>query len=146
MLVAAGTDRHLADLRSGLDELARRTPGVKLALIGFCFGGGMTWSMLNAGESRLAAAAPFYGTGPDNADFSKSKAAVMGVYAETDTRVNASRDAMTAALVKSGVPHEIKTYPGVGHAFFNDTGARYDKPQADAAFADLLAWFGRHLA
>ena len=43
---------------------------------------------------RLAAAAPFYGPLPDNADFAGSpNAAVLGIYAEEDDRVNASRDA-----------------------------------------------------
>jgi carboxymethylenebutenolidase len=36
-------------------------------VIGFCFGGGMTWSLLAAGEPRLAAAVPFYGPFPAGA-------------------------------------------------------------------------------
>jgi carboxymethylenebutenolidase len=144
-IVGAGVDRHLADLRAGLDELGKRTPGVKLGMVGFCFGGGMTWSMLNAGEPRLAVAAPFYGPGVEGADFSKSKAAVLGVYAENDARVNASRDAMDAALTKAGLVHEIKTYPGVGHQFFNDTGSAYNPTQAQAAYTDLMSWFAAHL-
>jgi carboxymethylenebutenolidase len=144
-IVGGGVERHLADLRAGLDELGNRAPGVKLGMVGFCFGGGMTWSMLNAGEPRLAVAAPFYGPGVDGADFSKSKAAVLGVYAENDARVNASRDAMEAAMTKAGLVHEIKTFPGVGHAFFNDTGGAYNPTQAEAAYAELMAWFAAHL-
>jgi carboxymethylenebutenolidase len=144
-IVGAGVERHLADLRAGLDELGKRAPGVKLGLVGFCFGGGMTWSMLNAGEPRLAVAAPFYGPGVEGADFSKSKAAVLGVYAENDARVNASRDAMEAALTKAGLVHEIKTYPGVGHQFFNDTSGAYNPTQAQAAYTDLMSWFAAHL-
>ena len=34
-------DQFVADLRSGLDELQRRAPGMKLAVLGFCFGGGL---------------------------------------------------------------------------------------------------------
>lgn len=144
-IVGAGVERHLADLRAGLDELGKRAPGVKLGMVGFCFGGGMTWSMLNAGEPRLAVAAPFYGPGVDGADFSKSKAAVLGVYAENDARVNASRDAMEAALTKAGLVHEIKTFPGVGHQFFNDTGGAYNPTQAEAAYSKLMSWFAAHL-
>jgi carboxymethylenebutenolidase len=40
----APLDRLIADLRAGLDELERRAPDAKLAVIGFCFGGGMTGS------------------------------------------------------------------------------------------------------
>ena len=142
-IVGGGVERHLADLRAGLDELGKRAPGVKLGMVGFCFGGGMTWSMLNAGEPRLAVAAPFYRPGADGADFSKSKAAVLGVYAENDARVNASRDAMEAALTKAGLVHEIKTFPGVGHQFFNDTGGAYNPAQAEAAYPELMSWFAR---
>jgi carboxymethylenebutenolidase len=144
-IVGAGVERHLADLRAGLDELGKRAPGVKFGMVGFCFGGGMTWSMLNAGEPRLAAAAPFYGPGPADADFSKSTAAVLGVYAENDGRVNASRDAMEAALTKAGLVHEMRTYPGVGHQFFNDTSSAYNQTQAQAAYTDLMSWFAAHL-
>jgi carboxymethylenebutenolidase len=115
-------------------------------VVGFCFGGGMVWSLLAAGEPRLRAAAPFYGPLPDNADFSRSRgAAVLAVYAELDTRVNASRDAARAALQRAGLTHEIVTFPNANHAFFNDTGARYDPTAAAAAYERLLRWVGEHL-
>lgn len=63
-------DRFVADLKSGLDEVARRAPGQKLGVVGFCFGGGLTWQLLAAGEPRLSAAVPFYGPLPDNPNFS----------------------------------------------------------------------------
>src|SRR5262249_10848533 len=82
---AARGDRLVEDMRAGLSELERRAPGAKLAIVGFCFGGGQVWSLLASGEPRLAAAVPFYGPGPTGADFSGSKAAVLGVYAEQDS-------------------------------------------------------------
>jgi carboxymethylenebutenolidase len=141
----APQERFVADMRAGLDELGRRAAGRKLGAIGFCFGGGMVWLLLASGEPRLAAAAPFYGPLPDGADFSGSKAAVLGIYAEQDGRVNASREAATAALERAGLPHEIVTYPDANHAFFNDTGARYNQAAATQAYAKVLDWFGRHL-
>jgi carboxymethylenebutenolidase len=145
-LQAAGAPRLVADVKSTLDELGRRVPGKKLGVIGFCLGGTATWSVLGSGEPRLAAAAPFYGTVDDNVDFSGTQAAVLGVYAELDNRVNATRDTAKAALEKAGVVHELRTFPGVNHAFFNDTGPRYDATQAAAAYQAVLDWFGRHLA
>jgi carboxymethylenebutenolidase len=144
-LSAAPQERFVADMRAGLDELERRVPGAKLGAIGFCFGGGMVWTLLASDEPRLAAAAPFYGPLPDGADFAGSNAAVLGVYAEQDQRVNASRDAAASALEAAGLTHEIVTYPGVGHAFFNDTGPRYDAAAAGQAYAKVLDWFGQHL-
>jgi carboxymethylenebutenolidase len=50
-------------MKAALDELARRVPGAKLGVMGFCFGGGMVWALLDHIEPRLAAAVPFYGPG-----------------------------------------------------------------------------------
>ena len=142
----APIERLIADLRAGLDELVRRAPGQRLAAIGFCFGGGMTWQLLAAGEPRLAAAVPFYGPGPEQPDFSGSpNAAVLGIYAELDTRVNASQDKMRTALATAGLTSEIQVFPGVDHAFFNETGPRYNAAQAAAAYQATLAWFALHL-
>jgi carboxymethylenebutenolidase len=145
-LGAASEDRLVEDMKSGLTELTQRAPGAKLAIVGFCFGGGQVWSLLAAGEPRLAAAVPFYGPGPAGAAFGGSNAAVLGVYAELDSRVNGTKDAMDAALTAAGLTHELRVFPGVDHAFFNDTGPRYDATQAGAAYAATLDWFGRYLA
>lgn len=139
-------ERFNADLRASLDELASRLPQAKLAAIGFCFGGGLVWSLLAAGEPRLAAAVPFYGPTAPNPDFSRSRAAVLGIYAESDARVNATQQAAASGLERAGLPHEIRTFPGVDHAFFNDTGPRYDPSAAAAAYQAVLDWLGRHVA
>ena len=49
-LSQASTERLVGDMKAGLDELARRAPGAKLGAIGFCFGGGMVWALLDAGD------------------------------------------------------------------------------------------------
>jgi carboxymethylenebutenolidase len=144
-LSQASTERLVGDMKAGLDELERRAPGARLGAIGFCFGGGMVWALLDAGDARLAAAIPFYGPAPAAPDFSGNTAAVLGVYAELDDRVNASLKTAEAALTAAGLEHEIAVYPGVDHAFFNDTGARYNAEQATAAYADVLAWLTTYL-
>lgn len=143
----ASAERMIADLRAGLDELGRRAPGAKLGVMGFCFGGGMTWQLLNAGEARLSAAVPFYGPCPADADFSGSpQAAVLAVYAGLDDRVNATQGAARAALEAAGLTYEVKVFDGVDHAFFNDTGPRYNAEAAGQAYDALLNWFGQNLA
>lgn len=146
-LSAAPPERLVADARAGIDELERRAPGQKVGMMGFCFGGGMTWSVLAAPEPRLAAAVPFYGPLPEAADFTGAKAAVLAIYGALDgDRVNGTRDAAAAALTKAGLVHELKTYDGADHAFFNDTGARYNQAAAEQAYTAVLDWFGRYLA
>ncbi|MDO8486070.1 MAG: dienelactone hydrolase family protein [Candidatus Limnocylindrales bacterium] len=144
-LSQASTERLVGDMKAGLDQLERRAPGAKLGVIGFCFGGGMVWALLNAGDPRLAAAIPFYGPAPAAPDFSGNSAAVLGVYAELDDRVNASRATAEAALTAAGLEHEIRVYPGADHSFFNDTGPRYNAEQAAVAYADVLDWLARYL-
>jgi carboxymethylenebutenolidase len=141
MLTNAGPARIRADLHATYDELAKRNPGAKLGLIGFCFGGTVVWDFLSDGEPRLAAAAPFYGTVADGVSFAKNKAAVLGVYGETDSRVNATRDSAKAALDATKVPHQLKTYPGVGHGFYTDVGSE----QSKAAYSDVLDWYATYL-
>lgn len=145
-LGAAGEERLLADLTAGIGELQRRVPDAKVGAVGFCFGGAMAWRLVQAGDARLAAAVPFYGPPPDPADFTRSKAAVLGMFAGEDTRVNESRPRAEAALKAANLVHEIRTFDGAEHGFFNDTGSRYHPQAAGAAWTAVLAWFGRHLA
>lgn len=142
----AAPERFVADMIAGLDELARRAPGAKLGAIGFCFGGGMMWRLVQAADARLAAAAPFYGPLPQGAAFTGASSAVLAFYGELDMRVNGTRDAAESALTAASLPHELVTFPGADHAFFNDTGARYNAEAAGQAWTRLLAWFGTYLA
>ena len=136
----------IANLNSGIGELARRVPGKKLAAVGFCMGGGLVWQMLAAGAPQLAAAFPFYGPAPDNPDFVKSKdVAVLGFYGEQDQRVNATEPAARAALEKAGMVHQLVTEPGANHAFFNDTGDRYNASAADDAWQRVQDWLTKYV-
>ena len=139
-------EQLVADLQAGIDELERRVPDAKVGAVGFCFGGGMTWNLLQAGEQRLAAAVPFYGPAPESPDFSQAKAAVLAIYGEQDERVNASRDRAEAALKAAGLTYQIRTFAGAGHAFFNDTGPRYNAAAAQQAYGEVLDWYGQHLS
>ncbi|KAA0108420.1 dienelactone hydrolase family protein [Mycolicibacterium sp. P1-5] len=139
-------DRFVADLKSGLDEVARRTPGQKLAVVGFCFGGGLVWRLLAAGEPRLAAAVPFYGPLPDNPSFTGTKdAAVLGLYGALDQRVTSSEPAAKAALDQAGLVNDLVVEPDADHAFFNDTGPRYNPIAAADAWTRLQDWFSRYV-
>ena len=146
MLTGAGTERHLSDVQAGFDFLQSRqeVEPDRIGMTGYCFGGGITWRFATINPD-LKAAVPFYGVGPDLDDVGNIKAAVLGVYAELDSRVNAGKDSLEQALVEASIVHQINVYPGVNHAFHNDTGSRYDEEQATRAWQDTLAWFERHL-
>ncbi len=136
----------VADLESGIAEVQRRTPGVAVAAVGFCMGGGLVWRLLASGTPELAAAFPFYGPTPDDPDFSGSQdVAVLGFYGELDQRVNATEPVAKAALERAGLVHELVTEPGANHAFFNDTGDRYDPTAAADAWRRMTDWLETHV-
>ena len=143
-LSAVAPERFDADMKAAVTELKRREPHADIAAIGFCFGGGMIWRLLAAGEARLDAAAPFYGPFPAGGDLSNAEAAVLGVYAGQDSRVNATRTAASNALKDARLKHRILTFTEADHAFFNDTGARFNAPAAEEAWRRVIAWFGRY--
>ncbi len=128
-------------MKASVTEIKRRVRGKKLTAIGFCFGGAMIWRLLTSGESRLAAAAPFYGPFPEGGSFAGSRAAVLGVYGGLDARVNATKAAAKAALEAARVKHELLTFTEADHAFFNDTGARFNPHAATEAWRRALNWF-----
>ena len=141
----------VSDLMQALSAL-RATNGVgdKLGITGFCFGGGMVWNTLVAG-AKVEAAVPFYGPKPaDITNLASTKAAVFAIYAEQDTAITATRTDMAAALDQAskkagGQPFQIMVYPGVGHAFHNDTGARYNAVQAEAAWVATIQWMRKYV-
>jgi carboxymethylenebutenolidase len=139
-------DQFVGDMKSGVAELQRRVPEKRLAAVGFCMGGGLVWQLLAAGTPELAAAVPFYGPAPDNPDFAGSKnAAVLAFYGALDQRVTRTEPVVKAALEKAGVVHDLVTEPDANHAFFNDTGDRYNATAAADAWQRVQDWFGRYL-
>jgi carboxymethylenebutenolidase len=146
MLTDAGPERHVGDFMAAFDFLQGLdyVDGERIGMTGFCFGGGITWRTATA-IPELRAAVPFYGPAPELDQVPNIQAAVLGVYAELDERINAGIPDLEQALVDGGVTHEIRIYPGVNHAFHNDTGERYEETQATQAWQDMLAWFEQHL-
>lgn len=132
----------IADGVAMLNWLAAKAPGKGAAgAVGFCWGGGMVNALAVAAGPALRAGAAYYGAAPpEAAGADKVKARLMLHYAGLDDRINAMGPAWQAALKAAGVRFEAFTYPGVNHAFNNDTAVgRYD------ATAAALAW-GRTVA
>jgi carboxymethylenebutenolidase len=142
-IAAEDPTRFDKDMRSALTELDKRVRG-PLGATGFCFGGGMVWRLLATRDKRLSAAAPFYGPFPEgNVSLKGNKAAVLGIYAGLDTRVNDTRERARLALEAARLDYELLTFTGEGvnHAFFNDTGARFNPMAAEEAWRRVVGWF-----
>ncbi|MFC7482869.1 dienelactone hydrolase family protein [Luedemannella flava] len=137
--------RFIADLRAALTELSARVEDRKLGAVGFCFGGGLVWRLLAAGEpgsappSRSTARCPTSRTSP----LGRGRARHLRRTGRPGQRQPRRRRGGVRA---AGLPHEIVTYPGVDHAFFNDTGPRYNAEAAADAYQRVLNWFDRYLS
>jgi carboxymethylenebutenolidase len=138
-------ERHDGDVLSTIAYLKAQPDVTDIGIIGFCFGGGITWRAA-AASADLSAAVPFYGANPPLDLVPNIKAAVYAVYGELDERINAGIDDITAALKSAGTNCDMKVYPNAPHAFHNHTnGDRYVADAAETAWADALTWFSTHL-
>jgi carboxymethylenebutenolidase len=145
-LSAIAPEQFTHYLNSGVAEVKLRAPGQKVGVVGFCFGGGLVWQLLASGALGVSAAVPFYGPLPLNPDFAGSKAAVLGIYGALDTRVTGSQAMAKAALDRFGLVNELVVEPNADHAFFNDTGPRYNAAAAADAWQRMLDWLSRYLS
>ncbi len=119
---------------------ARADASGPVGAIGFCFGGQIV-NQLAVAAPTLDAAVAFYGRQPPAAEVAKIKTRVLLHYAGNDEGVNAGLAAYEVALKANGVAYEQHVYPGVEHAFHNDTaGARYNKAAADLAWTRTIAF------
>ena len=146
LLSGAPPARHVADFKAALDYLKTQpyAQADSAGMVGFCFGGGVTW-LAAAGIPELRAAVPFYGPAVPVEQVPQIGAPVLAIYGEQDTRINAGIPAIEAAMQENGKEYRKIIYPGVNHAFHNDTGTRYNAEAAQAAWAETLAWFKQYL-
>jgi carboxymethylenebutenolidase len=117
----------------------------KVGVVGFCYGGGMA-GYLATQVPGLAAAVPFYGGQPPEADVPKIQAPLLIHYAGNDERINAGWPKFEAALKAGGKRYEAHFYPGTQHGFHNDTTPRFDAAAAQWAWQRTLAFFKLHLS
>ena len=127
-------DEFMADLNASVDYLQTlsHVRADRIGVTGFCFGGGLTW-LMSVRNPEIAAAVPFYGSAPPLDEVPNLNAPVLGIYAGDDDRINSGVPELEAALQQNGKDYRVMTYPGTRHAFFNDTGQRYNQEVATSA-------------
>ena len=150
LMMALEIPRAESDLAAAGQFLLGHTAvtGPKIGAVGFCMGGQLALFAATH-NPRIAAVADFYGIHPRvKLDLSLLQAAVFGVFAERDAFVppEAARK-LEADLRAAGKRVQIRLFPDVDHAFFNDTRPDvYDAAAAGAAFADTLAFLRQELS
>jgi len=140
-------DLAIAQVRALLTAGGGKAGGGGTGIVGFCWGGAMVNRVAVAAGSDLAAGVSYYGPAPAPSEAVKVRASLMIQLAGKDARVNATAEPWIAALKAANKTVEAYTYPGVDHAFNNDTSAeRYDKAAADLAWDRTIGFLRRHLA
>jgi carboxymethylenebutenolidase len=129
-----------ADLNATAEYALSKIPAANgsLAVCGFCWGGGWTFSYASV-NPKLKAAYSFYGTAVDNAeDAGKIPCPVYGFYGENDARVNATIPKGEELMKAAGKKYEPVIYKGAGHGFMREGESPGGTPENKKARDD--AW------
>ncbi len=128
-----------ADIAAAVEHLRPRARAI--FTVGFCFGGRNSWLAAASGHG-LAGAVGFYGMPGDRGDglpgpidrAAEMEAPILALQAGADQHITAElNDAFDRALTDAGVKHEVVSYEGAPHGFF-------DRRQEDYAEASDDAW------
>jgi carboxymethylenebutenolidase len=134
-------DRAADDLREVVGWLLGRG-ATKVAVTGFCMGGGICWTLAQT-EPRLSAAVPFYG----GVDFRDGERALVPFQAHYGTRDHFPEEMLEAIREHTAdVPgSELHRYEGAGHAFMNEERESYRPGAAELAWSRTLEFLREHL-
>ena len=148
----------MSDLDATFDWALRNGGDVKrVAITGFCWGGRIVW-LYTARQTRLRAAAAWYGqvnakrgplTPTQPVDLMRDlHAPTLGLYGGADTGISAEHVQLMRDALQSGSEAAqesvIQVYPDTPHAFHADYRPSYRKEAAQDAWARMLAWFHQH--
>jgi carboxymethylenebutenolidase len=132
-----------ADVAACVTQL-RRQGAQTIFTVGFCFGGRYSW-LAAADQAGLAGAIGFYGRPGDAIERAgEIKAPILALQAGADQNISAEDNAaFDQALSSAGVEHEVVTYEGAPHSFFDRKQEEFAAASADA-WAKVLAFIAAH--
>src|SRR3954467_88865 len=128
-------DTVAADVHATVECLKRETGVTTVVTVGFCFGGAQSF-MQGARDHGLAGVVGFYGSlVRDGQRWTLDRAPditvpVLGLFAGDDQNITAEMVAEFGTRLR--VPHEIHTYPGAPHSFFDRRQEQYAAESEDA--------------
>ena len=147
-LVRALTSEMATARLDAVREYAVKLPAAngKSATVGFCWGGGRSFSYAVT-QPALSAAVVYYGTPPETSEMARIKAPVLAFYGGDDARVTATVGPAEAEMKKLGKTYEPHVFEGAGHGFLR---AQEDRNGANLkatkqAWPRTLAFFRQHL-
>ncbi|HEY2778486.1 MAG TPA: dienelactone hydrolase family protein [Gaiellaceae bacterium] len=142
-------DNVQADTRVAVAKL-RELGVASVFTVGFCFGGRASWVAAASGQG-LAGAVGFYG-GPTRerggaspvARVAQIECPILALQAGADPHITAEDNAaFDEALTGVGIEHEIVSYDGAPHSFFDRKQAEF-QADSDDAWRRTLEFIAKH--
>ena len=131
--------------------------GNRIAVIGFCMGGGFALAFA-AKRDGVRAASVNYGLVPKDRSDLEGVCPVVASYGALDKPFAAQGRRLEEHLMALGVPHDYKVYEGAAHAFMSFDNAPtwvqrlpsvlkagYSEADAEDAWRRILAFFDEHV-
>jgi carboxymethylenebutenolidase len=120
----------------------------RYGVVGFCWGGAVSFQHAVRSPAGLGAAVVYYGASPAPDQLTSVRVPVLGLYGSDDVRVNPTvppADSVMRALGKSFTHH---MYERAGHGFLRQQDGRSGANMAATrqAWPATLAFFRRHLS
>jgi len=137
-----------------LDQQPSVAKNRKVGTQGYCMGGPIAFRTAAAVPDRVGAVASFHGGGlvtnmPNSPHLqaSKTKAQLLiAIAANDDMQRPDEKNVLKDTFAKSNQPAEIEVYTGAAHGWCPPDSGVYNEPQAEKAWARLLALYGKALA
>ncbi|MBI4377365.1 MAG: dienelactone hydrolase family protein [Elusimicrobia bacterium] len=151
LMMALNIEKAAKDIGGVIRYLAMghsKVAGKSIGVVGFCMGGQL--ALYAASQIReVGACVDFYGVHPKvQVDCSKINCPVMGFFAERDGHVPPETARKLEAQLKAhGVKTDFHIFPGVEHAFFNDSRTEgYHDATAQKAWQKMLQFLRASLS
>jgi carboxymethylenebutenolidase len=147
---------HMTDARAfiaWLDQQPSVAKNRKVGTQGYCMGGPIAFRTAAAVPDRVGAVASFHGGGlvtpqPNSPHLqaAKTKAQFLVAVAENDdARAPKDKEVLKETFSAAKIPAEIEVYKGA-HGWCPPDSGVYSEPEAERAWARLLALYGKALA
>ena len=130
-------DDTMKDVTAAVQNIASAG---KIGMIGYCWGGTVTWKAASS-VAGLACAAPYYGGGIPGLIALKPKCPVMFHWGETDQSIPLDKAKEFAAAHKD----QTHYFYAAGHGFNCDQRGSYNADAAKLARSRTLAFFAKYV-
>lgn len=140
-------EEMMANLRAAYQHLHSDANAPRVAVLGWCFGGGRTFETVAEAPSRYDAAVAYYGS-PESMTASVLQTLTTPVLAHFGRKDQAismeSVKAFQSRLKKADAPVQVYLYDA-GHAFANPSGESYVPEAAQQAWTRTTDFLDTHL-